>query len=161
MGATPERNRQVTPILQAAHVAAYLLDPAYATVDKDCVSLPEIPAEHKHMARDLVKRVGRAPAARKFDQLLQGGHVDELRGEAAVYTDSSAATASVSSKRAHTAATPIGSRKGFWRRYAKRRYPNWPEWRCVCWQQTPHQRPLSATGHFGGVYTRLRTQRSV
>jgi hypothetical protein len=55
MGATPERNGQVTPILQAAHVAAYLLDPAYATVDKDCVSLPEIPAEHEH---DLVKPVG-------------------------------------------------------------------------------------------------------
>jgi hypothetical protein len=117
-------NGQVTPILQAAHVAAYLLDPAYATVDKDCVSLPEIPAEHEQMARDLVKRVGGAAAAREFEQLLLGGYAGELRGPAAVCTDSSAAMVSVGSKRARTAATPIGSRKGFWRRYGKRSYPN-------------------------------------
>jgi hypothetical protein len=40
-----------------------------------------------------------------------------------VYTDSSAATASVSRKLTRTAAAPVGSRKGFWRRYGKRRYP--------------------------------------
>jgi hypothetical protein len=34
-------NGQVTHILQAAHVAAYLFDPAHDTVDKDCVSFPE------------------------------------------------------------------------------------------------------------------------
>jgi hypothetical protein len=41
-------NGQVTPmaILQAAQVAACFLDPVYATVDKDCASLPEILAEH-------------------------------------------------------------------------------------------------------------------
>jgi hypothetical protein len=119
-------NGQVTRILQAAHVAAYkyLVDPAYATVDKDCVSLPEIPAEHEQMARDLVKRVGGAAAAREFEQLLLGGYAGELRGPAAVCTDSSAAMVSVGSKRARTAATPIGSRKGFWRRYGKRSYPN-------------------------------------
>jgi hypothetical protein len=123
-------NGQVMPILQAAHVAAYLLDPAYATVDKNCVSLPEIPAEHEQMPRDLVKHVGRAAAVKEFEQLLLGGYADEQRGPAAVCTDSSATdpsghpTASVGSKRAPTAATPIGSRKGFWRRYGKRRYPN-------------------------------------
>jgi hypothetical protein len=81
-------NGQVKTILQAAHVAAYLLDPAYATVDKDWVSLPEIPAEHEQMARDLVRRVGRAAAAREFEQLLLGGYAEELRWPAAVCTDS-------------------------------------------------------------------------
>jgi hypothetical protein len=72
-----------------------LLDHAYATAETDCVSLPEIPAEHEQMARDLVKRVRRAAAAREFEQLLLGGYADELRGPAAVCTaDSSAATAS-------------------------------------------------------------------
>jgi hypothetical protein len=151
---------QVTPILQAAHVAAFLLDPAYATVDKDCASLPEMPAEHEQMSRDLLNRVGGAAAAREFEQLLLGGYADELKGPAAVCTDSSAATASVGSKRACTASIPIGSRKGFWRSSGKRRYP-WPKWRCVCWQPTPHQRLLSATGRFGGVCTRLRAQRLV
>jgi hypothetical protein len=88
------------------------------------VSLPEIPAEHEQMSRDLLKRVGGAAAAREFEQLLLGGYADELRGPEAVCTDSSAATASVGSKRSCTAAIPIGSRKGFWRRYGKRRYPN-------------------------------------
>jgi hypothetical protein len=119
-----EGNGQVTPILQAAHVAAYLLDPMYATVEKVDVSLPEVPAEHEQMARDLVKRVGGAAAAREFEQLLLGGYTDELRGPAAMCPDSIAAAASVGSKRARTAATPIGTRKGFWRRYGKRRYPN-------------------------------------
>jgi hypothetical protein len=60
------------------------------------------------MPRDLVKRVRRAAAAREFEQLLLGGYADELRGPAAVCAaDSSAATASVGSKRNRTAATTI------------------------------------------------------
>jgi hypothetical protein len=60
-------NWQDTSILQAAHVAANLLDPAYAAVDKDCDSLPEILVEHEQMAHDLVKRVHRAAAVMEFE----------------------------------------------------------------------------------------------
>jgi hypothetical protein len=76
------------------------------------------------MSRDLVKRVGGAAPAREFEQLLLGGYADELRWPAAVCTDSSAATASVGSKRACTVAIPIGARKGFWRRDGNCKYPD-------------------------------------
>jgi hypothetical protein len=115
---------RVTPILQAEHVAAYLLDPMFATVGRTRVSVPEVPAEHEQMARDLVKRVGGAAAAKEFELLLLAGYADELREPAALCVDTGTAKASVSCKRARTRATPIGMRKGFWRRYCKRRYPN-------------------------------------
>jgi hypothetical protein len=35
--------------------------------------------------------------------------------------------------------------------------PTWSKWR-VCWQHTPHQRALSATGRFWGECTRLHAQ---
>lgn len=115
---------QVTPILQAAHAAAYLLDPMYAQVQKTGVDLPVVPQEHEQMARDLVKRVGGAAAAREFEQLLLEGYADELKEPAEACVDAGMSVASVGSKRARTRAIPIARRKGFWRRNGARRFPS-------------------------------------
>ena len=64
---------QVTPLLQAAHVAAYLLDPMYAQVQRTSVDLPVVPWEHHKMARDLFMRVGGHDATKEFEQLLLEG----------------------------------------------------------------------------------------
>jgi hypothetical protein len=75
-----------------------------------------------------------------------------------VCTDSSAATASVGSKRARTAATSIGSLRGFWRRYGKRRYPNLA--RVVLRLLAAHSTSASTERNWtlwGRVYTSART----
>jgi hypothetical protein len=120
--------------------------------------LPEIPAEHEQMSSDLVKRVVGAAAAREFEKLLLGGYADELRRPAAGCTDSSAAMPSVGSKRACTAVIPIGSRKGFWRRYGKHRYPNLAKL-ALCLLAAHSTSAASACNWtlWGRVYTSART----
>ena len=115
---------QVTPILQAAHAAAYLLDPMYAQVQRTRVDLPAVPLEHEQMAREFVKRVGGEGAAREFEQLLLEGYAVELRELVEACAGTGASVASVGSKRARTGAVPIARRKGLWRRYGERMYPN-------------------------------------
>ena len=68
-----------TPILHAAHVAAYLLDPMFAQVRKTCIGLPVVPDEHEHMVRDLIKRVGGRAAAVEFEQLRLEGYANHLK----------------------------------------------------------------------------------
>ena len=115
---------QVTPLLQAAHVAAYLLDPMYAHVQRTSFDLPVVPREHHKMARDLVTRVGGHAAAKEFEQLLLEGYADDLREPAEVCADIDVPVASVGSKRARARAVLFARRKGFWRRNGQRGYPN-------------------------------------
>jgi hypothetical protein len=63
--------------------------------------------------------------------------------------------ASVGSKRARTAATPLGSGKGFLRHYGKCKYPNLA--RAALHLLSAHSTSLSATGRIGRVYTSART----
>ena len=115
---------QVTPILQAAHVAAYLLDPMFAQVRKTSIGLPVVPDEHEQMVRDLIKRVGGYVAAVEFEQLRLEGYADHLKEPTQACADTGVSVASVGSKRARTCAVPLARRNGFWWRNGQRKYPD-------------------------------------
>ena len=62
-----------TPTLHGARVAAYLLDPMSAQVQKTSIGLPVVPDKHEQMVCDLIKRVGGRAAAVEFEQLRLEG----------------------------------------------------------------------------------------
>ena len=117
---------QVTPILQAAHVAAYLLDPMFVQVRKTSIGLPVVPDEHEQMVNDLIKRVGGRVTAVEFEQLRLEGYADHLKEPAQACADTGVSVASVGSKRARTCAVALAKRKGkgFWWRNGQRKYPD-------------------------------------
>ena len=121
---------QVTPILQAAHVAAYLLDPMYAQVRKTSIGLPVVLDEHEQLARDLIKRVGGRAAAGECEQLRLEGYADHLKEPAQACADTGVSVASAGSKRARTCAVPLARRKGGGMISANT--PTWPKWHCAC-----------------------------
>ena len=116
-------NGQVTPIFQAAHVAAHLLDPMYAQGWNTpiAICLPVVPEEHEQMARDLIKRVGSHEAAAKFEQVRLEGYADYLNEPAHAYANTSVSVASVGSKRARARAVPLARHKRFWWRNGGRK----------------------------------------
>ena len=101
----------VTPLLQAAHVAVYLIDPMYAQVRKTSIGLHVVPDEHEQLARDLIKLVGVRAAAVEFEQLPLKGYTDHLKEPAQACADTSVSVASVASNRARTCAVLLARRK--------------------------------------------------
>ena len=123
---------QVTPILQAAHVAAYLLDPMFAQVRKTCIGLPVVPDEHEHMVRDLIRRVGGRAAAVEFEQLRLKKHANHLKEPAQACADTGVSVASVGrSAFAHVQYRLLDA-KASSGGMVSANTPTWPKWHCKC-----------------------------
>jgi hypothetical protein len=116
----------VQPLLQPAHVAAFMLDPLYAdAVSEKEVNVPKVPARHEDMARKLIQRVGGAVASRQFTQLLLGGFSGSMAH--ATYTcaqsNGAAQPATAGSKRPREQVASVKMRKGVWSRYGSEQLP--------------------------------------
>jgi hypothetical protein len=75
-----QHSSAVLPLLQSAHVAAYMLDPLYAdAVREKEVNVPKVQARHEDMARKLIPRAGGAVASGQFAELVPGGYSVSMR----------------------------------------------------------------------------------
>jgi hypothetical protein len=54
------------PVLQPAHIVAYLLDPMFAVADGGDMVAPEVSMEREKLACELIRRVGGAVAGNQF-----------------------------------------------------------------------------------------------
>jgi hypothetical protein len=71
-----QHSSAVQPLLQPAHVAAYMLDTLNSdTVSKNKVHVPKEPAGYEDMAHKLNKRLGSAVGGRHFSELPVGATV--------------------------------------------------------------------------------------
>jgi hAT family C-terminal dimerisation region len=112
------------------------------------------------MARKLIKRVGGPAAAREFEQMLPSGWSGDMHDAAKVCVEQKPAAPATGrgTKRAREQVTSIAMRKGVWKRYGKRQYPNLAKVavRLLC------AHPTSASTErnwslWGRVYTATRT----
>jgi hypothetical protein len=116
----------VQPLLQAPHIAAYLLDPLYADVTSEhYVNLPSINPEHEQAAKNLIQRVGGIAAERQFTRLILEGYSGSMASAAHACAHNKATMqAPAGSKRPRAEVASIKMRKGVWLRYGAQLYPD-------------------------------------
>jgi hypothetical protein len=114
------------PILQAPHIAAYLLDPLYANVRSELyVNVPNIDPEHEQAAKNLIRREGDIAAERQFTRLLLEGYSGSTASSARACAHTKAnMEVPAGSKRAHAEVASINTWRGIWPRYGAQLYPD-------------------------------------
>jgi hypothetical protein len=118
----------VQPLLNASHIAAYLLDPLHAVCNEaegNCTDaqLPMVPAKYVDMAKALMKRVGGAAAVKEFEILSLLGYFGRECDKVAVCADNEVTSVRVGHKRSRQAVAPVAMRKAVWKKYLVERYP--------------------------------------
>jgi hypothetical protein len=107
------------PIMNAAYIAAYMLDPMFADVGEDGhFALPSVTLEHQIEASELVLRVGGRDAESSFELLVLSGWPDALKGPIRALVNGYAGCKRVDADAPRPKMPQMRARLGLWEKYA-------------------------------------------
>ena len=139
------------PLLSPAHVAAYMLDPLFASCKEGDPQLPKVNVAHENMAKPLIRRLGGQVAVDQFNKLVLEGWTGPFKD--AVKT---CALSKVSDHRKRAPVPSIRMRKGVWKRYGKDYFSELAVVTIRLMSVHPHHVQQREIGLDGGRCTHLR-----